>query len=414
MRAIDRHRIVRGVLFAGFAGAACVGTSSVHTGAFDSALSGPSFPGAGASGQDLPILAGFTPSSCGVAGANAGFGGGSMQVVGGYKQTCYYGAASSVTPMAFVEQVVETAQGQGLVHVRLTMNPAFVDNTYGTTAIGWGGSDAGAAPAGPPAAGPPMPGAAGPGASGPQPGGPGPGPAPGGHTFRDLYESDHAEFFLSDTTGQEVLGFDLDYISADTAAPSGYATLGVAGGDGKMLQGSASAIVYASTSIDRDLNACGYGSYTTSSPATDSSYTPNAATPRWDYRVVYDVWVSQATFTAGFGDATIPYVHASPSKTSATIPVKQGPCPPPTGSGGNGGSCVGEGCLDGGGSLDAGSSGGCAGEGCTDGGGSTRMCVGEVCEDGGFSCLETGTSCSTAAQCCSGFCQSFACVSPPL
>ncbi len=115
---------------------------------------------------------------------------------------------------------------------------------------------------------------------------------PGGHTFKDLVESDHAEFDLSDAAGAAVLSFDLDYITADSSALSGYATLGVSGGDGKMLSGDAAAIVYASTSLDRDLNACGYSSYTTNSPATDSTYTPNAATPDWDYRVVYDVWPS--------------------------------------------------------------------------------------------------------------------------
>ena len=115
-----------------------------------------------------------------------------------------------------------------------------------------------------------------------------------------------------------------------------------------MLSGDPGAIAYASTSLDRDLDACGYGSYTTNSPATDASYTPNAATPDWDYRVVYDVWVKASAFPAGFGAATIPYVHASPAKLSATLPVTPGPCPPPfngcDGGGCEGTVCVGEGC----------------------------------------------------------------------
>jgi hypothetical protein len=147
------------------------------------------FPGAGNAGQSQLLLAGFTPNSCGVAG-------GAAQVTPPDHVTCYYSSVSAAAPMAFVEQVVETAQGQGLVHVRLTMNPAFVDNTYGDTAIGWGGSDAGgASPAGPagpggPAAagGPGGPAAAGgPGGNGaPPPMGPagGPPPGPGGHTSR--------------------------------------------------------------------------------------------------------------------------------------------------------------------------------------------------------------------------------------
>ncbi len=187
---------------------------------------------------------------------------------------------------------------------------------------------------------------------------------PGGHTFDDLVGSDHAEFDLSDAAGATALSFDLDYISSDSSALSGYATLGVAGGDGKMLSGDASAIVYASTSLDRDLNACGYSTYTTNSPATDSSYTPNSATPDWDYRVVYDVWVDASAFPGGFGAATIPYVHASPAKLSATLPVTPGPCPPPFGS------CDGENC-------DAGTTV-CEGEGCL---GNSSSCVGDDCTD---------------------------------
>ncbi|HTB73949.1 MAG TPA: hypothetical protein VK762_11930 [Polyangiaceae bacterium] len=357
------------------ASAACSGSHSQELG-FGSRASSITipFPGAGNAGQSQLLLAGFTPNSCGVAG-------GAAQVAPPDHVTCYYSSVSAGTPMAFVEQVVETAQGQGLVHVRLTMNPAFVDNTYGDTAIGWGGSNAsGPSPAGPggpggPAAtggagGPGGPAAAGgPGAPGgngaPPPIGPagGPPPGPGGHTFKDLVESDHAEFDLSDGAGRAVLSFDLDYISADSSAPSGYATLGVSGGDGKMLSGDSTAIVYASTSLARDLNACGDSSYTTDSPATDSTYTANPLAPNWDYRVVYDVWVKSSAFAAGFGEATIPYVHASPSKLSATLPVNPGPCPPPVGDceGADcdaGSVCIGEGCL--------GNGNDCEGQGCGD------------------------------------------------
>ncbi len=326
---------------------ACSGHTSAPSGvspevkATSGTLSIP-FAGAGSGGQAQVLVAGFTPSGCTVAGPTASFDGGTMSVSGPEQVTCYYSSVSSA-PMAFVEQLVETAQGQGLVHVRLTMNPAFVDNTYGDNAIGWGGSDASAAA--------PMPGGpmAMPGAMMMGPGGM-PGPGPNGHTFDDLVQSDHAEFDLADATGAEVLSFDLDYISADSAAPSGYATLGVSGGDGMILSGSASDIAFASTSLDRDLNACGYGSYTTNSPATDADYTPNPATPDWDYRVVYDVWVKESAFPAGFGTATIPYVHASPAKLGATLPVTPGPCPPPFDCDGSGecstGVCVGEGCDD--------------------------------------------------------------------
>ena len=83
------------------------------------------------------------------------------------------------------------------------------------------------------------------------------------------------------------------------------------------------------TSLDRDLNGCGY-CYTVDSPATDASYTPNPATPRWDYRIVYEVWVDAAAFgAAGPGDTLIENVHASPSKAASnTISVTKKGCPP--------------------------------------------------------------------------------------
>jgi len=357
----SKHHLRAGSCLAVLGVAACSGQASAPSSSLNrpekttaGTLSIP-FPGAGNGGQAQVLLAGFTPNACTVAGPSASFDGGSVQVAGPDHVTCYFSSVSSA-PMAFLEQIVETAEGQGLVHVRLTMNPAFVDNTYGDTAIGWGGSDAGA-PAAMPGSPMAMPG--GPMSAG----GPPPAPGPNGHKFDDLVESDHAEFDLTDATGAEALSFDLDYISATATALSGYATLGVTGGDGKMLIGSGSNIIYASTSLDRDLNACGYSLYTTNSPATDADYTPNAATPNWDYRVVYDVWVDASAFAGGFGAATIPYVHASPAKLGATLTVTPGPCPPPFDC--DGGVCAtgdteceGEGCLP--------SSSDCVGEGCDD------------------------------------------------
>ncbi len=121
------------------------GTSQQEPGAGASRVSAITipFPGSGHSGQSQLLLAGFTPNSCGVAGPS-NFDGGATVVTPPDHVTCYFNSTvSTTTPMAFLEQVVETAEGQGLVHVRLTMNPDFVDNTYGQTAIGWGGSDAG-------------------------------------------------------------------------------------------------------------------------------------------------------------------------------------------------------------------------------------------------------------------------------
>jgi hypothetical protein len=268
---------------------------------------GPQFPGAGGrSGQS--IAAGVDIVTCDGKG---------MRPIGGAKpkpgeigqEQCFYDPNDKDDPAATIEWIVETAQDEELVHVRLTLNPSFVDNTYGENALGWEKDDPNTMPNKPN-----------------KPSKPG----KGGHTFRDLVGSDHAEFKLSDGDGNLTLHFKLDYVSASSDAPSGYATLGVTGGDGKMLAGKPSDIVAAMSSIDRDLNACGYSGFTENSPATDENYTPNRAAPAWDYRVVYDVWVRRAAFgSADFGSAIVDFVHASPSKADGnTITVVPDDCPP--------------------------------------------------------------------------------------
>lgn len=213
-------------------------------------------------------------------------------------------------PAATLEQVLECVQEGDAVHLRLTFHPGFVDNSYGATAIGWSDEDA------------------------PEPmmddgkkkkrGGK-------GHTFDNLVGSDHAEIIVTDGDGKVVLHFKLDYLSEDSSTASGYASLGVVDGEGEVIVGDASDVVQWMTSIDRNLNERGHGGYTVDSPATDANYTPNPDTPEWDYRVVYEAWIDADAFgSAGFGGATIEYVHASPAKAeSNTIEVEPGECPPP-------------------------------------------------------------------------------------
>ena len=237
-------------------------------------------------------------------------------------------------PIAIIEQVIEEVNGQRMVHLRVTFDPAFVDNTYGANAIGW---DHGAGTGGASGSG----GMNGAGGANADPGNPPPDmgmmPKPpkmmakAGHTFNDLVGSDHVELLLTDGSGATVFDFDLDYITAasDAKAPCGYRNLGVSGGEGKMLKGSATSILGATSSLDRNLNGCGY-CLTTDSPATDANYTPNASAPNWDYRVVYETWVALDAFgQIGFGQAYITSVHASPSKlANNTVTVIPGACPP--------------------------------------------------------------------------------------
>jgi hypothetical protein len=236
-------------------------------------------------------------------------------------------------PAAIIEQVVETLNGQSYAHIRITFDPSFVDNSYGTTAIGWSPNR--------------------------------------GHTFNsDLTKSDHVDLLLTDATGKTVMELGEDYISSltdtGTTPPKkdkgpgsttgtggaaststtplqgcGYGTLGVRGGDGYMTTGSADYVIGAATSAARNFG-CGYcqnpacgtdtsvvGDCTVNSPLTDATYTANPLTPNWNYDVVYEVWVDLAAFgTAGFGQAYVEYVHASPSKSGTdTVYVSPTPCP---------------------------------------------------------------------------------------
>ncbi len=125
-------------------------------------------------------------------------------------------------------------------------------------------------------------------------------------TFKDRVNSDNAEFSLTNGAGDEVLAFEVDYITASSSYPSGYGTLGVTGGDGSMITGDAADVVSCSTSLTTNLNQSpAFYGYTTDSPPE-----PN---PSWDYFNSYTVVVSGAAFGAsGFGTVTVPAVHNSP------------------------------------------------------------------------------------------------------
>lgn len=60
---------------------------------------------------------------------------------------------------------------------------------------------------------------------------------PRAHSFNDLLGSDKAEFSFKNGAGAVVMHFFLDYISASNTVPSGYKSLGVSGGDGKISVG---------------------------------------------------------------------------------------------------------------------------------------------------------------------------------
>ena len=255
----------------------------------------PSFPGSGTSNAGDPLPNGML---CDAVEGQPG-------PIPERVEQCFFDKnnPANQVPAATLEQVLECVEETDTVHIRLTFHPWFVDNTYGENSVGWRSPEA--------RRGNGM-------------------PRKGGHSFGDLLESDHAEITLKDAGGTAVMRFKLDYVSADPSQPSGYGSLGVLGGEGMMILGDAAHVVRWESSEARNLNERGYGSYTSESPATDENYTPNPATPEWDYRVVYEAWIDLAAFGGGgFGGATIEFVHASPSKASSnTIEVEPGDCPP--------------------------------------------------------------------------------------
>jgi hypothetical protein len=224
-------------------------------------------------------------------GGYPGAGGGDPSMPGGEMQ-CFYpvGAPPATTmPAATFEYVLEAIAGASQLHMRLTFSPHFVDNSYGATSIGWAKQ----------------------------------------HQFRELVGSDHAELSFFDKASTEKLHFKMDYLSQSAKAPSGWACLGVTGGEGRMILGNASAITKAISSLDRNLNERGYAQYVVDSPKSDDNYAPPPAAPSWDYRVVYEAWIQNDAFGPnGFGNVKLAFVHASPSKANSnTLPVEPGPCP---------------------------------------------------------------------------------------
>ncbi|MDA1307874.1 MAG: Ig-like domain-containing protein [Acidobacteria bacterium] len=186
----------------------------------------------------------------------------------------------------------------GTLTIRTTVSRTFNDNTYGNNQIGWPGRN---------------------------------------HTFNHLVTSDMVQVALYDATGARRLEMKLDYISVSTQFPSGYGSLGVSGGDGGMVFGSANHVMGADSSLAKNFNQFGYV-LTSDSPATDANYTTNATYPNWIWDMYYDVTISPAAFgAAGFGYPRITSMHASPSKSSieteplvVTECIEPGVVSPPT------------------------------------------------------------------------------------
>jgi hypothetical protein len=313
---------------------------------------GPQWDGSGSGFR--PLTTGCGPETAGDCTGECEQSGGDPGVVIRPPATLCFAGEGDLTPddpAVVIEQVIEEVNGLAYVHLRVTFDPAFTDNTYGEgSCCGW--------------------------------------PEKRGHRFSDLTGSDHTELLLTNGAGETTMNFKVDLITANADSPCGYGTLGVQGGDGSVILGDPADVLAVATSLDRNLNGCGYcespacgadGDCTVSSPATDEGYTPNPETPDWDYRQVYELWVALDAFgDDGFGQAYVTYTHSSPSKGTDTLQVEPTPCPPEwdepycppsviqeggncgngtggSGSGGNGSGGSSSGGTDGGGGTGGGS-----------------------------------------------------------
>ena len=188
---------------------------------------------------------------------------------------------------------------QGNVTVAFVQPLSINDNTYGANSIGWNTDPK----------------------------------KSGGHSFNNLVGSDKAQIDFTNAAGQ-AFSITLDYISKSTSAPSGYASLGVTGGDGGLGGGkkgggsiTAAQVVKWGSSLDYNLNILGFKNFITDSPATTPSLNPDGSidyskayanpsnAPGWVYNISYEVEIAASAFgPSGFGGVTVPFAHDSPSK----------------------------------------------------------------------------------------------------
>ena len=259
---------------------------------------GPLWPGAGDGFQ--PLTPGCGPDT---AAQCTGECAASSTVIQAPSMNCFICAGDPTPndPAAVVEQVVENVDSISYVHLRVTLDPALIDVSFGAgSCCGW---------------------------------------ADRTHKFDELKGGDHAELSLLDTDGLIVMKLNLDLISDSDAFACGFGTLGVSDQEGKVVEGDPTWVLASATSISRNLNGCGYclseacapsGDCAIDSPATDDGYAPNPLTPAWDYRQVYEVWIASEAFgAAGFGRANVTRADASPSKIDEnSLIFMPAPCPP--------------------------------------------------------------------------------------
>ena len=231
----------------------------------------------------------------------------------GLEAHCFYGETHlGPVPLSRIVHAFTATEIDEHLDVAISFNRDFVDLSYGAHAVGWETSKKGR------------------------------------HSFKDLVGSDHTELALFDSSGNLAFQAKLDLLTDSSVATSGYASLGVTGGDGKLITGSEGDVLGFGSSLHDNFNERGYV-LLEDSPATTPAYAENPEFPGWNFFVEYRVSVALSAFgAAGFGRAHMEMVHASPSKLGQnTVIVTEGDCPDPGGEGDPFVPCEDASCLDG-------------------------------------------------------------------
>lgn len=173
----------------------------------------------------------------------------------------------------------------GDLFVAFALPKSLVDNSYGSTAIGWGGN----------------------------------------HKFQQLVGSDDARFVFKDTGGATLFDVTMDYLHGlgNKQEDPPY----VGGKPGKQFEvttGHPDDVLFAATSLAYNWDTLGgtnpgFFGKDSNSPAADPDY-GNPTVPGWLYEVMYEFQIDSEVFLgstidlASEASVTIPLVHASPNK----------------------------------------------------------------------------------------------------
>ncbi|MHC4675980.1 MAG: hypothetical protein ACYTBZ_26105 [Planctomycetota bacterium] len=183
----------------------------------------------------------------------------------------------------------------GNLYVAVIQPTSLIDNSYGSTRVGWGSKN---------------------------------------HLFigsggESLYGSDKAEISIRDGVGNLLFDFKMDYIAMqETGVPAGtnpYVSAGVQENDegptydqsqGKVDSGNASHFLEWATSQEYNMNQY-YPNFITDSPLTDSNTSYNVTNPAdadWVFEVIYEFKIDSAALSGYSGDLTVDVLHDSPNK----------------------------------------------------------------------------------------------------